>query len=97
MERQNLSIRMALRRFTRLRNRFSKKLDNHIEALALYFVHYNFIRIHKSLRISPAMAAGIADTIWDWTDVVSRIDELLGPLPPRGPYRKRSGSDKPKG
>lgn len=54
---------MALRRFTRLTNGFSKKLENHGKALALYFVHYNFIRIHKTLRVTPAMAAGIADTV----------------------------------
>lgn len=95
VERHNLSIRMALRRFTRLTNGFSKKLDNHVRALALYFVHYNFIRIHKSLRVTPAMAAGIADTVWDWPEVVRRMDENAGPAPSRGPYKKRAASAKP--
>lgn len=61
VERQNLTMRMQMRRFTRLTNGFSKKLDNHIHAIALYFVFYNFCRIHKSLRVTPAMEAGIAD------------------------------------
>lgn len=58
------SMRSIMRRFTRLTNAFSKKLDNHIHALALYFVFYNFTRIHKTLRMSPAMAAGITDRLW---------------------------------
>lgn len=95
VERHNLSIRMALRRFTRLTNGFSKKLDNHVKALALYFVHYNLIRIHRTLRVTPAMAAGVADVVWEWADVVRRMDEIAGPPPPRGPYRKRPGSAKP--
>lgn len=95
VERHNLSIRMALRRFTRLTNGFSKKLDNHVSALALYFVHYNFIRIHKTLRITPAMAAGLVDTIWDWNEVVRRMDAAAPPPAPRGPYRKRAVRAKP--
>lgn len=63
VERQNLTMRMSMRRFTRLTNAFSKKLDNHIHALALYFVHYNFVRMHKTLRMSPAMAAGVTDRL----------------------------------
>jgi hypothetical protein len=63
-ERQNLTIRMQLRRFTRLTNAFSKKLENMRVALALHFAYYNFCRIHRSLRVTPAMAAGITDTIW---------------------------------
>ncbi len=65
VERQNLSMRMGMRRFTRLTNAFSKKLENHIHMLSLYFVHYNFIRQHKTLRMSPAMAAGLTDTLHD--------------------------------
>ena len=75
VERQNLTMRMAMRRFTRLTNAFSKKLENHVHALALYFVHYNWIRIHKSLRVSPAMAANITDHLWDWKDIITLIDK----------------------
>jgi len=90
VERQNLTMRMSMRRFTRLTNAFSKKLDNHVAALALYFVFYNFCRIHKSLRVTPAMAAGITDRLWSLEDVVTKIDEMA-PVPgPRGPYKKRS-------
>ena len=64
VERQNLTMRMSMRRFTRLTNAFSKKVDNHGHAVALHFMHYNFARIHKTLRITPAMAAGIADHVW---------------------------------
>lgn len=94
VERHNLTMRMSLRRFTRLTNGFSKKLENHVRALALYFVHYNFIRIHKSLRVTPAMSAGVTDTVWDWEDVVRRMDEMVVPPAPRGPYKKRPRSDK---
>jgi IS1 family transposase len=89
VERMNLSIRMQNRRFTRLTNAFSKKLDNHIHALALYFAFYNFCRIHKTLRVTPAMAAGITDRLWSLEDIVERIDAAK-PLPgKRGPYKKR--------
>jgi IS1 family transposase len=90
VERQNLTMRMSMRRFTRLTNAFSKKLDNHVAALALYFVFYNFCRIHKSLRVSPAMAAGVADRLWSFEDVVAKIDEMAPPAKPRGPYKKRA-------
>lgn len=89
VERQNLTMRMSMRRFTRLTNGFSKKLENHVHALALYFVHYNFCRMHKSLRMSPAMAAGVTDRLWSMDDVITRID-VDAPKPgPRGPYEKR--------
>ena len=65
VERQNLTMRMSMRRFTRLTNGFSKKLMNHVHHVALYFVHYNFCRVHKTLRMSPAMAAGVTDTLRD--------------------------------
>lgn len=90
VERQNLTMRMSMRRFTRLTNAFSKKLDNHIHAIALYFVFYNFCRIHKSLRTSPAMAAGVSDRLWSLEDVVAKIDEMAPAPKPRGPYRKRA-------
>lgn len=89
VERQNLTMRMSMRRFTRLTNAFSKKLDNHIHALALYFVFYNFTRIHKTLRMSPAMAAGVTDRLWSLDDVIAKIDELAPAPKPRGPYKKR--------
>src|SRR6266700_6485608 len=69
VERQNLSMRMGMCRFTRLTNGFSKKIDNHIAAVAIYFMHYNFCRIHQSLRITPAMAAGITDHAWSIEEV----------------------------
>ncbi len=90
VERHNLTIRMSLRRFTRLTNAFSKKIENHINALAVGFVHYNFIRIHKTLRVSPAMAAGIADHLWSWEEVIARMDAIAPPPAPRGPYKKQA-------
>ena len=90
VERMNLSIRMQNRRFTRLTNAFSKKLDNHIHALALYFAFYNFCRIHKTLRVTPAMAAGITDRLWSLDDIVAKIDEMAPAPKPRGPYKKRA-------
>jgi IS1 family transposase len=75
VERQNLSMRMEIRRFTRLTNAFSKKLENHIHALSIYFMHYNFVRIHQTLRVTPAMEAGVTDRLWDLTDLVGIVDE----------------------
>lgn len=69
-ERNNLTMRMHMRRFTRLTNAFSKKVENHAHAVALHFMHYNFVRIHKSLRVTPAMAAGATDRLWELEDVV---------------------------
>jgi IS1 family transposase len=92
VERMNLSIRMQNRRFTRLTNAFSKKLDNHIHALALYFAFYNFCRVHKSLRMSPAMAAGVSDRLWSLEDIVAKIDAMAPAPKPRGPYRKRNSN-----
>jgi IS1 family transposase len=93
VERSNLSIRMQNRRFTRLTNAFSKKLDNHIHALALYFFFYNFARQHKTLRMSPAMAAGVSKTLWTMEDIADQIEArrpkaALGKRGPRGPYKK---------
>jgi IS1 family transposase len=73
VERQNLSMRMGMRRFTRLTNGFSKKLENHGHMVALYFMHYNFCRIHKTLRVTPAMEAGLTDHVWS-------LEEMLGLL-----------------
>jgi IS1 family transposase len=89
VERQNLTMRMSMRRFTRLTNAFSKKLDNHMHALALYFVHYNFCRIHKTLRVTPAMAAGVTDRLWSLEDVASAIEARAAKPAKRGPYKKR--------
>jgi IS1 family transposase len=75
VERQNLSMRMGMRRFTRLTNAFSKKLENHMHALSIYFMHYNFVRIHQTLRVTPAMEAGVTDRLWDLTDIVRIVDE----------------------
>jgi IS1 family transposase len=75
VERQNLSMRMGMRRFTRLTNAFSKKLENHMHALSIYFMHYNFVRIHQTLRVTPAMAAGVTDTLWSLEDTVRIVDE----------------------
>lgn len=89
VERANLSIRMQNRRFTRLTNAFSKKFQNHVHALALYFAFYNFVRIHKTLRMTPAMAAGVTDRLWSMEDIVARIDAMAPAPKPRGPYKKR--------
>ena len=75
VERQNLTMRMQMRRFTRLTNAFSKKFENHMHMVALYTVWYNFIRIHKTLRVTPAMQAGLSKTVWDMDDLVRIMDE----------------------
>ena len=69
--------------------RLLKKLDNHLHALALYFVFYNLCRIHKSLKVSLAMAAGVSNTLWSLENVVANIDEMAPAPKPRGPYKKR--------
>lgn len=71
IERHNLSVRMTARRFTRLTNAFSKKIENHIASVALTYFAYNFIKIHRTLRTTPAMAAGVTDRLWDVTDLVA--------------------------
>ena len=89
VERQNLSMRMHMRRFTRLTNAFSKKFENHCHTLALYFVYYNFVRIHKALRMSSAMAAGISETLWSVEDIVALIDAAAPKPGRRGSYKKQ--------
>lgn len=74
IERQNLTMRMGMRRFTRLTNGFSKKIENHMAAIAIHYMYYNFVRIHKSLRCSPAMAAGVSNTLWSIEDMVKLLD-----------------------
>lgn len=76
VERQNLTMRMGMRRFTRLTNAFSKKLDNHIAAISLHFMYYNFVRIHQTLRMTPAMAAGVTDRLYSIADIVRLVDEF---------------------
>ena len=73
-ELQNLSMRMGMRRFTRLTNAFSKKIENHEHMVALYFMHYNFCRIHQTLRVTPAMEAGISDHVWSLEEVAALLD-----------------------
>jgi hypothetical protein len=75
VERQNLTMRMSMRRFTRLSNGFSKKAENHAHSVAIHFMHYNFVRIHQSLRVTPAIAAGVTKTFWSLTDMVQVIEE----------------------
>ena len=69
VERQNLTMRMSMRRFTRLTNGFSKKIENHSAAVAIHIMHYNFARIHKTLRITPAMAAGVSNHVWELDEI----------------------------
>lgn len=73
-ERQNLTMRMQMRRFTRLTNAFSKKIENHEAAIALHYMHYNFARVHQTLRVTPAMEAGIADHVWSLEEIISLIN-----------------------
>jgi IS1 family transposase len=73
VERQNLTMRMSMRRFTRLTNGFSKKIENHAHAVSLHYMHYNFVRIHKTLRIPPAMAAGVTNRLWSVLDIAGLI------------------------
>ena len=92
VERHNLTMRMGMRRFTRLTNGFSKKLENHLHMLSLYFVHYNFCRVHKSLRMTPAMAAGVTDRLRDFEWICELID-ARAPKPNRPATYKKRKSD----
>ncbi|WP_292051245.1 IS1 family transposase [Mesorhizobium sp.] len=88
VERQNLTMRMQMRRFTRLTNAFSKKFENHVHMVALYTVWYNFIRIHKTLKTSPALAAGVSQTLWSMDDLCEKMDAIAPKPGKRGPYKK---------
>ena len=90
VERQNLTMRMHMRRFTRLTNAFSKKIENHHHMVSLYTVWYNFVRIHKTLRVSPAMAAGVSDRLWSMEDVVALVDTRAEAPKRPATYKKRS-------
>ena len=74
VERQNLSVRMNIRRYTRLTNAFSRKIENHSAAVALYYFSYNFVKIHCSLKVTPAMAAGVTDRLWEVSDLVALLE-----------------------
>lgn len=89
VERQNLTMRMSMRRFTRLTNAFSKKVENLAHAVSLHYMHYNFVRIHKTLRVTPAMAAGVTDRLWSVQDIVEMADATLSKPSKRGPYKPR--------
>jgi IS1 family transposase len=89
VERQNLTMRMGMRRFTRLTNAFSKKAENHAYAVALHFMHYNYCRTHKTLRMTPAMAAGLVSSPWEVEDLVALVEAAEAPPKKRGPYKKR--------
>jgi len=93
VERQNLTMRMHMRRFTRLTNGFSKKVEAHENAVALHFAYYNLVRIHKTLRMTPAMAAGVTDRLWDMSNLVAIVEAAEAPpAKVRGPYKKRANS-----
>jgi IS1 family transposase len=91
IERQNLTMRMSIRRFTRLTNAFSKKLENHAAAISLHFMHYNFVRVHQTIGTTPAVAAGVAARRWKIADIIALLDEAERAVPvKRGPYKKRA-------
>ena len=90
VEHQSLTMRMHMRRFTRLTNGFSKRAENHAHMVALYTTWYNFARQYKTPRCSPAMAAGLSTTLWSMTDIVALIDAQAEPVQARGPYKPRA-------
>jgi hypothetical protein len=90
VERQNLTTRMSVRRFTRLTNAFSKKVENLAAAVALHFMHYNFCRVHQTLGTTPAVAAGVADHIWTLDELVALLVEAESVPTKRGRYKKRA-------
>ena len=94
VERQNLTVRMQARRFTRLTSGFSKRLDHHEAAVALYVAHYNLCRVHMTLRMTPAMALGVADHIWTIAELIGAAEasgqnQAPAPIPPPPPQRPR--------
>jgi IS1 family transposase len=88
VERQNLTMRMGMRRFTRLTNAFSKKIENHAAAISLHFMHYNFCRVHKTLKTTPAVAAGITDHVWGIEEIIGLLEEAEAVPVKRGRYAK---------
>lgn len=90
IERQNLTMRMSMRRYTRLTNAFSKKVENHAAAVSFHFLHYNFVRVHQALGTTPAVAAGVVDHRWTVAEIIGLLDEAERAVPlKRGPYKKR--------
>jgi IS1 family transposase len=92
VERQNLTMRMHMRRFTRLTNAFSKKLDNHACAVALHFMYCNYVRIHQTLRVTPAMESQLSDHVWTIEELLQMADSYMPRSVKRGPYKKRSAA-----
>ena len=97
VERQNLNMRMSIRRFTRLTNAFSKKVENLAHAVSLHFMYYNFARLHRSLRVTPAMEAGVSDHAWSVEEIAALLDKkeqeaIEAGAMKRGPYRKRDSN-----
>ncbi len=89
VERQNLTMRMHMRRFTRLTNAFSKKVENHAYSVALHMMYYNFVKIHSKLRVTPAMAAGVSDRLWEMSDIVALWEAVEPKAGKRGSYKSR--------
>ena len=89
-ERANLTMRMHMRRYTRLTNGFSKKVENHAYSMALFTAYYNFVRIHKTLRVTPAMTAGVSNRLWGMSDIVALLEAAEPKSGKRGPYKKRT-------
>jgi len=92
VERQNLTMRMHVRRFTRLTNAFSKKLDNHAYAVALHFMYCNYARIHQTLRVTPAMESGLSDHVWSIEELLQMADSYMPKPAKRGPYKKAAAN-----
>jgi IS1 family transposase len=90
VERLNLTMRMSMRRYTRLTNAFSKKVENHAAAVSLHFMHYNFCRVHQTLKTTPAVAAGVTDHVWKLHEIIALLENAEQAVPmKRGPYKKR--------
>jgi len=85
-------MRMHMRRFTRLTNAFSKKVENHAYAVALHMMYYNFVRIHSTLRMSPAMAAGVSGQLWEIGDIVKLVEDAETKPGKRGPYKDKGSN-----
>ena len=92
VERSNLTMRMHMRRFTRLTNAFSKKVENHAYAVALHVMYYNFVRIHSTLRMTPAMASGVSEQLWEIGDIVKLVEDAGVKPGKRGPYKRRNAN-----
>ena len=92
VERANLTVRMHVRRFTRLTNAFSKKVENHAYAVALHVMYYNFVRIHSTVRMSPAMAAGVSVRLWEIGDIVKLVEDAEPKPAKRGSYQKKNSN-----